>query len=88
MDPRVIIIILCSAAMIFMSGYWTGFDHFKKNLAEDMTRDINQDLQVELEKISSAYHAVYSKVMKELVVETQRAVAKMYEEKENNNGIH
>ena len=71
-----------------MSGYWTGFDHFKKNLAEDMTRDINQDLQVELEKISSAYRAAYSEVMKEFIVETQRAIVKMYEEKENNNGIH
>lgn len=88
MDPRVIILILCSTAVIFISGYWAGFDHFKKKLAEDMTRDINQDLQIELEKISSAYRAVYSEVMKELVAETQKAVAKMYEEKENENGTH
>lgn len=88
MDPRIIILVLCSAAAMFIAGYWTGFDRFKKNLAEDMTRDINQDLQVELEKISSAYRAVYSEVMKELVAETQKAVAKMYEEKENENGTH
>lgn len=88
MEPSVIILLLCVAAGAFIAGYWTGFDHFKKNLAEDMTRDINQDLQIELEKISSAYRAVYSEVMKELVAETQKAVANMYEEKENENGTH
>lgn len=85
MEPSIIILLLCVAAGAFIAGYWTGFDHFKKNLAEDMTRDINQDLQVELEKISSAYRAVYAEVMKELVVETQKAIANMYEEKENSN---
>ena len=88
MEPSIIILLLCVAVGAFVAGYWTGFDYFKKKLAEDMTRDINQDLQVELEKISSAYRAVYSEVMKELVVETQKAVAKMYEEKENENGTH
>ena len=86
MEPSVIILLLCVAVGTFIAGYWTGYDYFKEHLAEDMTRDINQDLQVELERISSAYRLVYAEVMKELIIETQKAVAKMYEEKENENG--